>query len=95
MHLGLYAVALVLAATFAAQPHELLSAMLCSAFVCGACRRSDLNEPSGPRPSHYALSPFAAIGGAVASTRQVLLHIMPGDTGAVRRCSATIITPGR
>src|SRR5256885_13136851 len=35
----------------------------------------------GPRPSHYALSLFAAAAGLVFSTRQVLLHILPGDPG--------------
>ena len=41
-----------------------------------------LNIRFGPRPpSHYALSLFAAIIGAVVSTRQILLHIMPGDAG--------------
>ena len=34
-----------------------------------------------PRPSHYALSLFAAAAGFAFSTRQVLLHILPGDPG--------------
>ena len=40
-----------------------------------------LNMRFGPRPSHYALSLLAAVAGFVVSTRQVLLHIMPGDAG--------------
>jgi len=40
-----------------------------------------LNVRFGPRPSHYALSLLAAIVGAAFSTRQILLHILPGDTG--------------
>ena len=40
-----------------------------------------LNIRFRPRPSHYAMSLLAAVAGAVASTRQVLLHIMPGDAG--------------
>jgi disulfide bond formation protein DsbB len=40
-----------------------------------------LNIRFGPRPSHYALSLLAAVVGAAVSTRQVLLHIMPGDHG--------------
>jgi disulfide bond formation protein DsbB len=83
--LGLYAVALVLAAAFAAQlllhelpcPLCLLQRILFAALAVGPI----LNIRFGPRPSHYALSLFAAIAGAVASTRQVLLHIMPGDAG--------------
>jgi disulfide bond formation protein DsbB len=83
--LGLYAVALVLAAAFAAQlllrelpcPLCLLQRILFAALAVGPI----LNIRFGPRPSHYALSLFAAVAGAVASTRQVLLHIMPGDAG--------------
>lgn len=40
-----------------------------------------LNLRFGLRPSHYALSLLAAAGGVVVSTRQVLLHILPGDPG--------------
>jgi disulfide bond formation protein DsbB len=40
-----------------------------------------MNIRWGPRPSHYALSLLAAVAGAVFSSRQVLLHIMPGDAG--------------
>jgi disulfide bond formation protein DsbB len=83
--LGLYAIALVLIAAFAAQlilhelpcPLCLLQRVLFAALAIGPI----LNIRFGPRPSHYALSLFAAVAGAVASTRQVLLHIMPGDAG--------------
>src|SRR5260370_13104706 len=40
-----------------------------------------MNIGLGPRPSHYAMSLFAAVAGVVVSTRHVLLHIMPGDLG--------------
>src|SRR6266566_3614945 len=83
--LSLYAVALVLAAAFAAQfmlqelpcPLCLLQRILFAALAVGPI----LNIRFGPRPSHYAMSLLAAVAGAVASTRQVLLHIMPGDAG--------------
>jgi disulfide bond formation protein DsbB len=83
--LGLYAVALVLATAFAAQlvlhelpcPLCLLQRILFATLAIGPI----LNIRFGPRPSHYALSLLAAVAGAVASTRQVLLHIMPGDGG--------------
>ena len=77
--------ALVLAAAFAAQlvlhelpcPLCLLQRILFAVLAIGPI----LNIRFGPRPSHYALSLLAAVAGAVASTRQVLLHIMPGDAG--------------
>ena len=83
--LSLYAVALVLAAAFAAQfmlhelpcPLCLLQRILFATLAVGPI----LNIRFGPRPSHYAISLLAAMAGAVASTRQVLLHIMPGDAG--------------
>src|SRR6478752_612278 len=83
--LGLFAVALVLAAAFAAQfvlhelpcPLCLLQRILFATLAIGPI----LNIRFGPRPSHYAMSLLAAVAGAVASTRQVLLHIMPGDPG--------------
>ena len=83
--LSLYAVALVLAAAFAAQfclhelpcPLCLLQRILFATLAIGPI----MNIRFGPRPSHYALSLLAAVAGAVASTRQVLLHIMPGDAG--------------
>jgi disulfide bond formation protein DsbB len=83
--LSLYAVALVLAAAYAAQfilhelpcPLCLLQRILFAALAVGPI----LNIRFGPRPSHYAMSLLAAVAGALASTRQVLLHIMPGDAG--------------
>jgi len=83
--LSLYAVAGVLAAAFAAQlllnelpcPLCLLQRIMFAALAIGPI----LNIRFGPRPSHYALSLFAAMIGAMVSTRQVLLHIMPGDLG--------------
>lgn len=83
--LSLYAVALVLAAAFAAQlllhelpcPLCLLQRIQFAVLAIGPI----MNVRWGPRPSHYALSLLAAVAGAVFSTRQVLLHIMPGDAG--------------
>lgn len=83
--LSLYAVALVLTAAFAAQlvlhelpcPLCLLQRIQFAALAIGPI----LNVRFGPRPSHYALSLFAAAAGFAFSTRQVLLHIMPGDAG--------------
>lgn len=83
--LSLYAVALVLAAAFAAQfmlhelpcPLCLLQRVLFATLAVGPI----LNIRFGPRPSHYAISLLSAVTGAVASTRQVLLHILPGDPG--------------
>jgi disulfide bond formation protein DsbB len=83
--LALYAVALVLAAAFAAQfllselpcPLCLLQRILFAMLAIGPV----LNVRHGPRPSHYALSLFAALVGAVVSSRQILLHILPGDPG--------------
>jgi disulfide bond formation protein DsbB len=83
--LGLYALALVLAAAFAAQlllgelpcPLCLLQRLQFTLLAIGPI----LNVRYGPRPSHYALSLSAAIVGAAFSTRQILLHILPGDAG--------------
>lgn len=83
--LSLYAVALVLAAAFAAQlilnelpcPLCLLQRIQFAMLAVGPI----LNIRYGPRPSHYALSLLAAAAGAAFSTRQILLHIMPGDPG--------------
>ncbi len=83
--LSLYGVAAVLAAAFAAQfmlnelpcPLCLLQRIMFTALAIGPI----LNIRFGPRPSHYALSLLAALIGAMVSTRQVLLHIMPGDPG--------------
>jgi len=83
--LSLYGVAAVLAAAFAAQftlnelpcPLCLLQRIMFTALAIGPI----LNIRFGPRPSHYAMSLLAALVGAMVSTRQVLLHIMPGDAG--------------
>lgn len=83
--LSLYAVALVLAAAFAAQlllhelpcPLCLLQRIQFAVLAIGPI----MNIRWGPRPSHYALSLLAAAAGAAFSTRQILLHIMPGDAG--------------
>jgi disulfide bond formation protein DsbB len=83
--LGLYAVALVLAAAFAAQlwldelpcPLCLLQRIQFAMLAIGPI----LNVRFGPRPSHYALSLLAAAAGAAVAMRQILLHIMPGDPG--------------
>src|ERR1700754_3598588 len=83
--LSLYAVAAVLIAAFAAQlvlhelpcPLCLLQRIQFAMLAIGPI----MNVRFGPRPSHYALSLFAAAAGFGFSTRQVLLHIMPGDPG--------------
>jgi disulfide bond formation protein DsbB len=83
--LSLYAVALVLAAAFAAQlllhelpcPLCLLQRIQFAVLAIGPI----LNIRFGPRPSHYALSLLATAAGFAFSTRQVLLHITPGDAG--------------
>ena len=83
--LGLYAVALVLIIAFTAQlvlhelpcPLCLLQRILFALLAVGPM----LNVRFGPQPSHYALSLLAAAVGAAVSSRQILLHIMPGDPG--------------
>jgi disulfide bond formation protein DsbB len=83
--LGLYGVALVLAAAFAAQlwlgelpcPLCLIQRIQFAMLAIGPM----LNVRFGPRPSHYACSLLAAAAGAAFAMRQVLLHIMPGDAG--------------
>jgi disulfide bond formation protein DsbB len=83
--LGLYAVALVLAAAFAAQlwlaelpcPLCLLQRIQFAMLAIGPI----LNVRFGPRPSHYAVSLLTAAAGAAFAMRQILLHIMPGDPG--------------
>jgi disulfide bond formation protein DsbB len=83
--LSLYALAGLLAAAFAAQlllgelpcPLCLLQRIMFATLAVGPI----LNIRFGPRPSHYALSLLSAAAGAVVSSRQVLLHIMPGDLG--------------
>src|SRR4029079_17009497 len=83
--ISLYAVALVLAAAFAAQlllgelpcPLCLLQRVLFAMLAIGPI----LNIRFGPHPGHYALSLLAAMVGATVSARQILLHIMPRDPG--------------
>src|ERR1700752_834406 len=83
--IGLYATALVLIVAFAAQlwlhelpcPLCLLQRIQFAMLAIGPM----MNVRFGPRPSHYALSLFAAAAGFAFSTRQVLLHILPGDPG--------------
>ncbi len=83
--LGLYGIAAILAAAFAAQilldelpcPLCLLQRILFAMLAIGPI----LNIRHGPLPSHYALSLLAAAAGAFVASRQVLLHIMPGDPG--------------
>ena len=83
--LGLYGVALVLTAAFVAQlwlgglpcPLCLLQRFAFALLAIGPI----LNVRFGPRPSHYALSLLAAAVGATVATRQILLHVMPGDPG--------------
>jgi disulfide bond formation protein DsbB len=83
--LGLYAIALVLAAAFAAQ-------LLLGELPCPLCLMQRiqfamlavgpvLNIRFGPRPSHYALSLLSAVAGAGFAMRQILLHILPADAG--------------
>jgi disulfide bond formation protein DsbB len=38
-----------------------------------------LNVSFGPRPSHYAIMILGALTAAFVSTRQILLHIVPGS----------------
>lgn len=83
--LGLYAIGLVLTAAFAAQlllhelpcPLCLLQRIQFALLAIGPI----MNVRWGPRTSHYALSLIAAAAGFAFSTRQVLLHILPGDPG--------------
>jgi len=83
--LGLYAIALVLVAAFAAQlllgelpcPLCLLQRVQFALLAVGPI----LNVRFGPRPSHYAASLLVAAAGAAFAMRQILLHIMPGDPG--------------
>jgi disulfide bond formation protein DsbB len=86
--LGLYGIALVLAAAFAAQlwldelpcPLCLLQRIQFALLAVGPM----LNVRFGPRPSHYAMSLLTAAAGAAFAMRQILLHIM-----------AITTTPGR
>jgi disulfide bond formation protein DsbB len=82
---GLYGIALVLAAAFAAQlwlnelpcPLCLLQGIQFALLAIGPI----LNVRYGPRPSHYAVALLTAAAGAAFAMRQILLHIMPGDPG--------------
>jgi disulfide bond formation protein DsbB len=82
---GLYGIALVLVIAFAAQlllnelpcPLCLLQRIQFALLAVGPM----LNVRFGPRPSHYAVSLLTAVAGAAFATRQILLHIMPGDPG--------------
>jgi disulfide bond formation protein DsbB len=82
---ALYAVALVLGLGFVFQlalnelpcPLCLLQRVALIALAVGPI----LNVRYGPRPSHYAMSVLAALVGVSVSIRQVLLHILPNDSG--------------
>jgi disulfide bond formation protein DsbB len=83
--LGLFGIALTLAAAFTIQlmrgelpcPLCLLQRILFAMLAVGPI----LNIRFGARPAHYALSLLAAVVGAAVAARQILLHIMPGDPG--------------
>jgi disulfide bond formation protein DsbB len=83
--IGLYAIAVLLSAAFAAQlfnnelpcPLCLLQRVMFALLAVGPI----LNIRFGPRPSHYGLSLLVAIAGMAVAARQVLLHILPGDAG--------------
>src|SRR5262249_47764643 len=83
--LGLYGIALVLAAALAAKlglgeppcPLCLLQRIEFALLAIGPI----LNIRHGPRPSHYAVALLVAVAGAGFAARQILLHIMPGDPG--------------
>jgi len=83
--LGLYAIALVLLVAFAAQLvlHELPCPLCLLQRIQFAMLAvvPILSVRFGPRPSHYAVSLLAAIAGAAFASRQILVHIMPGDPG--------------
>ncbi|SHO63618.1 Disulfide bond formation protein DsbB [Pseudoxanthobacter soli DSM 19599] len=80
--LGLLAVGAVLLIGFAAQllngelpcPLCLLQRSAFAAVMVGLA----LNVRFGPRPSHYGIVILSALVGAAISTRQTLLHIVPG-----------------
>jgi disulfide bond formation protein DsbB len=83
--LGLYAIALILLVAFGAQlilhelpcPLCLLQRIQFAMLAVGPI----LNVRFGPRPSHYAVSLLTAAAGAAFASRQILLHVMPGDLG--------------
>src|SRR5262249_26157205 len=83
--LGLYAIALVLAVAFTAQ-------LLLDELPCPLCLIQRIQFAMlavgpilyvrfRPRPSHFAVSLFAAIAVAAFAARQILVHTMPGDPG--------------
>lgn len=83
--LALWGVCAVLAAAFGEQ--FLLRELPCplcilqrAAFVLVGFAFA-LNVRFGAAPAHYGLAVLAALAGAAASTRQVLLHIAPGSKG--------------
>jgi hypothetical protein len=88
--LGLYAIALVLAAAFAAQllldelpcPLCLLQRIQFALLAVGPI----LNVRFGPRPSHTRRHAGRRRRHG-RRHRQILLHIMPGDPAMARRCS--------
>jgi disulfide bond formation protein DsbB len=89
--LSLYVVAAVLAAAFAAQlqlheppcPLCQLQRLQFTILAIGPI----LNIRFGPRPSHYALALLAAIAGAAFSARQILLLLVPGNSGSTLNSS--------
>ncbi|MGU3492892.1 disulfide bond formation protein B [Xanthobacteraceae bacterium A53D] len=80
--LGLLGLSLVLIIAFADQiffgdlPCPLC--ILQRAGFVGASLGLALNVKFGPRPSHYAVAIISALCGAIISSRQMLLHIVPG-----------------
>lgn len=81
--LGLLAVSAVLIAAFFDQlVFNDLPCPLCllqrAGFVCVAAGLA-LNVKFGPRPSHYAIMILSSLAGGAVSTRQTLLHIIPGE----------------
>jgi len=83
--LALYAISGILIVAFAMQfalgelPCPLC--MLQRVFICAMAIGPILNLRFGPKPGHYALSMLAAMAGAAVATRQIFLHILPGDAG--------------
>jgi disulfide bond formation protein DsbB len=82
---ALYAIAAVLLAAFYFQfalselpcPLCLLQRVAFTGLAVGPI----LTLRHGPRPAHYGLIILAGLLGAALASRQVLLHIMPGDPG--------------
>jgi disulfide bond formation protein DsbB len=83
--LALYAIAAVLLAAFYVQfalgelpcPLCLLQRVALTGLAVGPI----LTLRHGPRPAHYGLIILAGLLGATIASRQVLLHITPGDAG--------------